>query len=390
MDERKMLADRLRDMPAYLSAASKMRESALDTKDVVKLTSGEPDFTTPVHIREAAKEALDSGCTFYTSSRGIPELREAVAEKMKQDYDVDIDPKKEIIITTGGKEAIFITVMGLVNQGDEVFIPDPGYLAYEDNVRFAQGDPVQIPLLEENEFTPEPNDITERMSAKAKMLILNSPSNPTGTVFSRKTLKAIAEIADDRKLFLLADDAYEKFVYDNTKHYNMMQFGKTENKIIIGSFSKTYAMTGWRIGYLIADSGIVEELVKVKSGISMCTNGFVQKAAVAALKGPQLWPEMVKEFDSRRHFLVENLNSIDGIKCPMPKGAFYAFPNISHFGLGSIDFANSLLAKAGVATYPGKTYGSQGEGHIRFTYAASMNHLKEAVKRVRSFVELMN
>jgi aspartate/methionine/tyrosine aminotransferase len=376
-------------MPSYLYAASKMRESALDTKDVVKLTSGEPDFATPAHIREAANKAMDSGCTFYTSSRGIPELREAIAEKMKRDYNVDVDPKTEIIVTTGGKEAIFITVMGLVNQGDEVLIPDPGYLAYEDNVRFAQGNPVPLSLLEEKDFAPEPNEIAGRISSKTKMLILNSPSNPTGAVFDKKVLGAIAEIADDHGLFLLADDAYDKFVYDSTKHYNIMQFGKTEGKIIIGSFSKTYAMTGWRVGYLIADSEIVNELVKVKSGISICTNGFVQKAAVAALNGPQLWPEMVKEFDKRRRFLVERLNAIDGVKCPMPKGAFYAFPNISYFGLSSIDFANSLLREARVAVYPGKAYGNQGEGHVRFTYAASMENLKKATERLQSFVHAL-
>lgn len=389
MEEREWTSERLRNLPSHLSTASRMRELALATKGVIKLTSGEPDFATPTHIREAAKKAMDEGYTYYTSSRGIPEFREAVAEKMKRDYGLDIDSESEIIATTGGKEAIFIAIMGLIDPGDEVLIPDPGYLGYEDNVSLVQGRPVSLRLFEEKGFAPEPSDVIEKISSETKMIIVNSPSNPTGAVFEKSLLRAMAEIADDYNLFLLSDDAYEKFVYDNAKCYNIMQFGKKERKIIVGSFSKTYAMTGWRIGYLIADAKIIKALTKIKSSISISTCGFIQKAAIAALNGPQKWPEMVKEFDKRRRFLVTQLNAIDDVNCPMPRGAFFAFPNISNFGLNSVKFANFLLKEAKVAVYPGIAYGNQGEGHVRFTYAASMENLKRAVEGMRRCVRAL-
>ncbi|MGD0159303.1 MAG: pyridoxal phosphate-dependent aminotransferase [Candidatus Bathyarchaeia archaeon] len=369
--------------------ATKMRDVALKTKDVIKLTSGEPNFVTPSHIREAAKKALDEGNTFYTPTSGIPEFREAIADKIEEDFGVQVDPESEVMATPGAIEGIFLAIMCTVNPGEEVLIPEPGYVGYAPCVKFAGGNPISVPLDEERGFELKPSEIEDRITEKTKMIILNSPSNPTGMVIDLKNLKVIAEIAKKHDLLVLSDEAYEKMVYDDARHYSIFALPEMRNRtIMVGSFSKTYAMTGWRIGYLVAEKSLVQNMLKIQGSIVLCTNGVVQKAAVAALKGPQdSIAAMVKEFDKRRHFIVDGLNSIDGFSCQLPKGAFFVFPNITEFGLDSAKMTQFLIEEAKVAVYPGIAYGNLGEGHIRLTYAASIKDIETALQRIEVSVK---
>lgn len=389
-EEYRWVSNRLRNVLSLRSLeATRMRDIALKTKGVIKLTSGEPDFITPAHIREAAKKALDEGYTFYTSTSGIPEFREAVAEKIEKECHVKIDPDSEVIATPGGIEGIFLAIMGVINPGDEVLIPDPGYVGYPPCIKFAGGIPVPVPLSEDKDFRLEPFEIEKRITRASKMVILNSPSNPTGMVIGLSDLKAIAEIAERHDLLILSDDAYEKIIYDDAKHHSVLSvLGMKERTILIGSFSKTYAMTGWRIGYLVANKNLIQNLIKIQSSIVLCTNAVVQKATVAALRGPQdCVGEMLREYDKRRHFIVRKLNAIDGILCPMPKGAFFVFPSIKEIGLDSLKLTEFLLREAKVAVYPGMAYGAQGEGHIRLTYATSIEQIETALERIEKSLE---
>jgi aspartate/methionine/tyrosine aminotransferase len=369
--------------------AAKMRELALKTKDVIKLTSGEPDFVTPSHIREAAKKALDEGNTFYTPTGGIPEFREAIADKIEGDHRVEIDPESEVMAIPGAIEGIFLTIMCTINTGEEVLIPEPGYVGYAPCVKFAGGTPISVPLNKEEGFKLDPSKIEDLITRKTKMIILNSPSNPTGMVIDPKDLEAIAEISKKHNLLVLSDDAYEKIVYDSAKHCSIMTLPEMkERTVMIGSFSKTYAMTGWRIGYLVAGKSLVQNMLKIQSSIVLCVNGVVQKAAVAALKGPQeSVTEMVKEFDKRRHLIVGKMNSIDGFSCQLPKGAFFIFPDITAFGMDSLKMTQFLIEKAKVAVYPGIAYGNLGDGHIRLTYAASTKQIEIALQRIEDSLE---
>jgi aspartate/methionine/tyrosine aminotransferase len=389
-DEHIWSSDRLKAILSLSSLeAAKMRELALKAKDVIKLTSGEPDFVTPSHIREAAKKALDEGNTFYTPTSGIPEFREAIADKIEGDHRVEIDPESEVIATPGAIEGIFLTIMCTIDPGEEVLIPEPGYVGYAPCVKFAGGNPISVPLDEKKGFRINPSKIEDRITRKTKMIILNSPSNPTGMVIDFKDLEATAEIAKKHDLLVLSDDAYEKIVYDGAKHYSIMALPEMKDRtIMIGSLSKTYAMTGWRIGYLVAEKSLVQNMLKIQSSIVLCTNGVVQKAAVAALRGPQDFVgEMVKEFDKRRRFIVNKINSIDGFSCQLPKGAFFVFPNITAFGLDSLKMTQFLIEEAKVAVYPGIAYGNLGEGHIRLTYAASIKQIETALQRIEDSLE---
>ena len=411
-EEDHWISNRLKEIMSLGSLqATKMRDVALKSKDVIRLTSGEPDFVTPSHIREAAKKANahdfviedpagyervvgekgftlsgGEGHTFYTPTSGIPEFREAIAEKVEREQRIEIDPESEVMAIPGAIEGIFLTIMCTINPGEEVLIPEPGYVGYAPCVRFAGGNPVSVPLDEEKGFGLDPSRIEDRITRKTKMIILNSPSNPTGMVVGRKDLETIAEISKKHDLLVLSDDAYERIVYDKTKHHSILALPEMKSRtIMIGSFSKTYAMTGWRIGYLIAGKSLVQNMLKIQSSIVLCTNGVVQKAAVAALRGPQdSVTEMVKEFDKRRHFIVEKINSIDGLSCQLPRGAFFVFPKIAAFGLDSLKMTQFLIEDAKVAVYPGIAYGNTGEGHIRLTYAASIQQIETALQRIEN------
>jgi aspartate/methionine/tyrosine aminotransferase len=384
------ISKRLNDVLSLNSmVAARIRELALKTEGVIKLTSGEPNFQTPNHIVDAAKRALDEGDIFYTPTSGIPEFRRVIAEKIAREHGVEVDSDNNILATPGAIEGIFLAIMGAVNPGNEVLIPDPCYVGYPSCIRFAGGSPIPIPLSADDDFRLNPVELERRITPSSRMIVLNSPSNPTGMILADRDLKAIAEIAKKHDLLVLTDEAYEKIVYDGVKHKSILSIsGMKERTILIGSFSKTYAMTGWRIGYLVGPESLVPALKKIQSAIVLCTNGIVQKAAVAALTGPQnCVSEMVDEYDRRRRFIVQRLNEIAGFSCRMPKGAFYVLPDVTELKVGSLKLAEFLLKKAKVAVYPGIAYGQQGEHYIRLSYAASLSDIKTALDRIETALE---
>jgi aminotransferase len=367
-------------------------EKARQIKDVIRLEVGEPDFDTPEHIKEAAKKALDEGFTHYTPFVGIDELRIAIAEKVKKENEFEADPHREIAVTPGACSAIYCAVLSTINPGEKVLIPDPGWPHYEPCVRMADGVPEHYPLLEENDFRIDLDDLRKRIDEHTKAIIINSPNNPTGSVLTRKDLEGIAEVAIENDLIVISDEVYEKIIYDDAKHISIASLsGMREQTITINAFSKTYAMTGWRIGYVIAREEIISQIAKLILYTTTCANSIGQKAALAALEGPQLCVhEMVKEYKHRRDFLVKRLNEIPGMSCKVPKGAFYVFPNIKAYGLSSLDFSLFLLEKARVSVVPGSSFGKYGEGYVRISYATSLKNLEDAVDRIAKALKDLN
>lgn len=354
-----------------LSEIRKMFE--LTPENAINLSLGEPDFDTPEHIREAVKRALDEGFTHYTSNNGILELREAISCKLADENKVEADPEN-ITVTVGASQALYVCLQALINKGDEVLIPDPGFLSYDAFVKLAEGKMVPISLKEENEFQMTPEDVLDKITDKTKAIILNSPANPTGAVMQKEDIKGIAEIAEDHNVFLLSDEVYEHIIYEG-KHYSAGRY--TDNAITINAFSKTYAMTGFRIGYIAAKPEITEEILKVHQYNVACTSSLSQIAGLEALLGPQdCVIEMVAEFKRRRDLIVKRLNEM-GIPFKAPKGAFYAFPKVNN----SVEFVNEAI-KAGVIVVNGASFGKCGDGHFRISYAASYEKLEEAMNRL--------
>lgn len=389
MPNKSFISDRVLSIP--LSSIRRVEQYAREKgiKDIIKLNIGEPDFSTPEHIREAAKKALDEGFTHYTSINGIPELREAIAEKIKEERGVDINPETEVMVTAGGQAALFATIHALINPGDEVIMPDPYYPVYKIAVDFAGGKVKSIPQKEELNFEIDPNELEGAISERTKLIVLISPNNPTGGVYSKSTLEKIAEIAKENDLLVISDEVYEKFIYDDIKFYSIISVSDMKDRtIIINSFSKTYAMTGWRIGYIVANKEIIDAVKKVHHPINICANSISQKAALAALTGPQdCVKEMINEFNKRRKYIIRSLGSIKGIKCSIPRGAFYVFPNIRIFGMSSEDLVKFLIEKARVMTVPGSGFGRYGEGHIRIAYTNSLDKIMEGIERIKSALE---
>ncbi len=348
------------------------------------LSVGEPDFSVPPHALDGGWQAVKEGRTHYAPTNGIPELRDALAQKLSRDYGLNYDPNCEVLVTVGGTQAIFLALMGLVNQGDEVLIPDPGFVTYEPGVLLAGGVPVHVPLREDNDFRPSMNDVTSLITGKSRVMILNYPNNPTGSVLSYDEVAALSKIAVDCDLVVISDEVYEKMVYDGVKHYCLATFpGMRERTLVINSFSKTYAMTGLRVGCVYGPRDLVSPLWLVNQYTVACVDTFSQYVALAALKGPQdCVEEMVREFDRRRHLLHERLNEIEGLKCQLPKGAFYAFPNIRGSGLSSEGLADLLVKEASVLTVPGSAFGAYGEGYLRLSYASAYENLEEAMDRM--------
>ena len=356
-----------------LSEIRKMFEMAGENS--INLGLGEPDFNTPKHIIEAASNAMKEGFTHYTSNMGILELREAIAHKFKVDNGIHTTPES-ILVTVGASEAIYMCMQALINPGDEVLIPDPGFLSYNACVSLAEGIPLEIPLNMENELRMTAEDVNERITKKTKAIILNSPSNPTGSVMKKKDIKAISEIADDNSIYLISDEIYEKIIYNHI-HHSPAKF--CENAITINGFSKSYAMTGFRIGYVTANTEITEELLKIHQYTTACASSMIQKAALAALKGPQdNIVEMVSEFKKRRDLVVNRLNDM-GIECLQPHGAFYIFPKIKNPEV----FVKEGLKK-GVVMVQGRAFGPHGKDHVRLSYATSYNKLEDAMDRLES------
>jgi len=362
---------------------------AQETPGSINLSVGEPDFAPPKHVLEAGCQAAIEGKTHYAPTGGIPELREALAQKMYGDYGLSYDSNSEVLVTVGGSEAIFLALMGLVNPGDEVLIPNPGFVCYEPCVLLAEGIPVSVPLLEKNGFKPSIDDVMSLVTDKSRVMILNYPNNPTGAVLSYDEIAALAKIAVERDLIVISDEVYEKIVYDDAKHYCPATFpGMRERTLIINSFSKTYAMTGLRVGYIYGPKELISPIWLLHQYAVGCVDNLSQYAALAALKGPQDFVEhMVREFDRRRVLVYKKLNEVEGFNCALPKGAFYVFPSIKDFGMSSEDFAEFLVKEARVTTVPGFAFGSYGEGYIRISYAAAYEQLEEALNRVEKAVK---
>jgi aspartate/methionine/tyrosine aminotransferase len=352
-------------------------------KDVVHLEIGEPDFDTPKNIKDAAEKALKASYTHYTPSAGMPELRQAIAEYISETRKLDVKPE-EVVVTPGGKPIMFFSILALVNPGDEVLYPNPGFPIYESLINFVGAKPVPIPLKEENEFSLDPEYVKKMITKKTKMIILNSPENPTGGVVTREQLKVIADCIKDRDdAFVLSDEIYSRIIYEG-KHESITQFpGMKEKTIILDGFSKTYAMTGWRLGYGVMRKDLAEKVAQLMTNSNSCTNAFVQLAGVEALKGPQKDAEkMVAEFKKRREVVVDGLNNIKGITCKKPHGAFYVFPNITGTGMDCRKLGDHLLYNAGVAVLPGTSFGKFGEGYLRLSFANSIENIKKALDRI--------
>ncbi len=366
---------------------AKAKELERQGKSIVHLEIGEPDFDTPEHIRDAAKQALDDGFTHYGASAGQIELREAIAKHQteRQGYDVSAD---SVIVTPGGKPVMFFTIMALVEQGVEVIYPNPGFPIYESMINYMGGIAVPMQLNEESGYNADIDNLRSLITPHTKLIIINSPNNPCGSVIPESDLEKIAEMAVENGLVVLADEIYKDMYYGDQEHVSITKFpGMRERTVILDGFSKSYAMTGWRLGYGVFPDFLVEPVTRLMTNSVSCTSVFSQMAAIAALEGPQdSVAAMMEEFTKRRDLVVEGLNSLPGITCPVPKGAFYAFPNIRGTGMSSQEFANKALYEAGVALLAGTAVGAFGDGYIRISFANSQENLLEAIERLRKIL----
>jgi aminotransferase len=353
---------------------------------VISLGVGEPDYATPWHISEMAIESLEKGYTMYTSNSGIPELRQEVTRYLKDTYDMDYDPFGETLITVGVSEALDLTMRAILNPGDEVIMPDPHYVAYDACVILAGGEPVMVPTSQENRFEVSATDIEARITGKTKAILIGYPANPTGAVMSREKLLPIAELARRHKLLVVSDEIYARLVY-GVEHACFASLPDVkDNTILLGGFSKAYAMTGWRVGYAAAPKDIIAAMTKIHQYTIMSAPTMAQVAAIEALKsGEPSVLEMVEDYNRRRLVIVSGLNDI-GLKCFEPRGAFYAFPSIASTGLSSEEFSEKLLLEEKVAVVPGSAFGQCGEGYVRCCYATSLADIEEALSRMNRFV----
>jgi aspartate aminotransferase len=351
-------------------------------KSVIHLEIGEPDFDTPAHIKEAAKRALDAGATHYGPSAGLPELREAIAGHIEATRRVPVAPE-EVVVTPGAKPIMFFVIMALVNRGDEVVYPNPGFPIYESVINFVGGVPVPIPLLEETGFGFDLAELERRVSRKTKLLIINSPENPTGGVLSADEIGRIAELARHYRVPVLSDEIYRRFLYEGEFASIASLPGMKPQTIILDGFSKSYAMTGWRLGYGVMPAPLAEHLTRLMTNSASCTATFVQQAGLAALSGDDAPVQaMVEEFRHRRDLIVDGLNRLPGVSCARPRGAFYVFPNVKRLGRPAKEIATYLLDEAGVAVLWGSAFGEFGEGYLRLSYAASREALQQALERM--------
>ena len=355
-------------------------------RSVIHCEIGQPDFRTPEHIIEAAYKAMKDGHTGYTATKGYPWVRDVIAEYVSERKHIKTD-RDEIVIVPGGKPVMFYTMQMLLDPGDEVICPNPGFPIYESCIRYAGGVPVPMPLLEEKDFRPDWEAFRQLISPKTKLVIINSPSNPTGGVFSREDIETIAGILSDRPdIYILSDEIYERLSYDETPVSIASLPGFKDRTIILDGLSKAFSMTGWRVGFAVLNKELADcmELLMVNS--NSCTAAFTQVAAAAALTGPQDSVEEMRQiFLQRRDYIVEALNSIDGMHCSKPQGAFYAFPNISSFGISDREFCRRLLDEEGVAAAWGSSFGMYGKGFMRLSYATSLDNLKEGMARLARF-----
>jgi aspartate aminotransferase len=359
-------------------------------RHIIHLEIGEPDFNTPRHIVEAAKDALDQGWTHYGPTQGLPELRQSIAAYVSRTRGIEVGPER-VCVVPGGKPIIFFPMMALLDPGDEVIYPNPSFPIYESMINYLGAVPVPMPLIESRGFSFDLDLFRSKLSNRTKLIILNSPANPTGGVIPAEDIAAMAEMLRERDVMVLSDEIYSRMSYGRPPVSISTFPGMLDKTIILDGFSKTYAMTGWRMGYGVMPTFLAAAVTKLMVNSNSCTASFTQRAGIAALEGPQEpAEEMIAEFRRRRDVFVAELNTIPGLRCPMPEGAFYAFPNIEGTGWKSKPLADALLDQAGVACLSGTAFGAFGEGYIRFSYANSLDDLMEAAKRVRNFLECNN
>ena len=378
------LAERMHRLgtESAFDVADRARALQAQGKPIIHLEIGEPDFDTPAHIRHAACEALEAGYTHYGPAAGLPELRKVLAEHIGKKRGFTADPAN-VIVTPGAKPIMFYAIMALVEPGDQVIYPNPGFPIYESMINFIGGEAIPLQLSERRGFSFDVADLEALISDRTRLIILNSPGNPTGRALPRETLQGIAALAVKHDLIVLADEIYSDIIYEGS-HHSVLEFpGMLERTILLDGFSKTYAMTGWRMGYGLFPAPLVPHIARLIINSVSCTSSFSQKAAIAAITGPTAEVEaMVEEFRKRRALVIPALNEIPGLSCIMPQGAFYAFPNINGTGMDSRAYADYLMTEADVAVLPGTAFGEFGEGYIRISFANSLENLQEALNRI--------
>jgi len=354
----------------------------------IRLELGEPDFATPAHIVEAAVEALHRGATHYTPTAGIMPLRQAIADKLLRENGIPVDPATQVIATVGAVSALALSVQVLVQEGGEVLVPDPGWPNYVSHVVWAGGTPVHVPLPAENGFHLHRDILRRYVTPRTRAIIINSPSNPTGAVFTREEIEGIAAFAVEHDLVLISDEVYEKILFDGHTHYSPASNSDFRDHVItINSFSKTYAMTGWRLGYAAGPASLISAMTLLQEISVSCPNAATQEAGRVALSGPQdAVDDMVRHYTARRRLLVDGLNQIPGFSCRAPEGSFYVFANVSKFGKAG-DVAERLIREARVVTVPGTGFGPSGEGHVRLSFATSEENLREALRRLEAWAK---
>ncbi|MEM3549667.1 MAG: pyridoxal phosphate-dependent aminotransferase [Candidatus Bathyarchaeia archaeon] len=365
-----------------------LMQKAAHLKDVIYLNVGEPDFCTPIHIVDAAKKALEKGLTRYTPDEGIEDLRKAIAEKESEKVGCELTAEN-VLVTCGGVGALFAAAMSAVETGDEVLVQSPYYPGYQRCVNMAGGKIIGVLQREGAEYQLGIDELNEKISHNTRVIIINSPNNPTGCVLTRQTLRGIADLAKDHDLMVISDEVYEKFVYEVPFESIASLPGMMERTLIVNSFSKTYAMTGWRVGYAVGPEEWIRQMGKVTTAMNLCANSIAQYAALEAIKGPQQCVEkMVKEYSERRKLIIHELNKIRGFNVTVPMGAFYVFPETSNLGMSETELAEYLINKARVVVSPGHPFfGPGGRNHIRIAYTVSIPKIKEAMERIRNAIE---
>ena len=379
--------EKLRGEPPlkYLAKANQM---VAEGHDMVRFEIGQPDFDTPDVVKDAAKKALDEGFTHYVPTDGIPALKEAIQQDIEdtRGFRPDLD---QIMVLPGAKPGLFFGIMATVQQSDEVIYQNPFYFTYDSMFGFLGAKRTQIPLFEKDEFRMTPNQLQEKISDETKLILLNSPQNPTGGVLTKKDVQAIAELAEEHNSYVISDEIYSKMLYDGLTHYSPAYLDECrERTIIVDGFSKAYSMTGWRLGYIVAPKEIIHKIDMLFADVASCTTSFVQKGGIAALKyGQDFVDHIMKKFTERRNAIVKGLNEVPGFSCIFPKGAFYVFPNISETGMKSEKLANYIIEEAKVCLLPGTAFGSQGEGFLRLSYASSLEQIHEGINRLKQTME---
>ena len=373
------------------SGIRKLFDLAQNRKDVISFGIGEPDFITPAHVREAAKQAIDDGYTHYTPNAGFYDLREALAKKLRETNQIPVKPE-EVIVTAGGTQALFSACYLLLNPGEELIIPNPGFLLYDTQVTLAGGNPINLPIREKNGFQIDPDELKSLITPKTKAILMNSPSNPTGMVISEEVMKEVARIALENDLWIISDELYEDILFDGKKHISIASFpDMAERTISIFGFSKSYAMTGWRLAYFACPEFLVTDMIKIQQNTAVCPNAVTQRAAMYGLqhkKETELEIEKMRSaYQERRDILIAGLNEIEGFHCLVPEGTFYAFPNITKTEKSSEELSMYLLDHCGVVTVPGDAFGQYGEGYLRFSFATSSNKIKKGIEQIKEGIK---